>query len=175
MKVSHILITVIDIFLISSCLYHFRKQKLIWTATIKVWVPTRQKKDIPMIHYLNNLHLREGEAAGAHGHSTVTWGWLDTAVVICVRLVAGVPNDVNFIWKVKIINIRDSDCDSLHYIIVNIGTDETRTCHLKVQNAMNYSTIYIWLLSGLTMEETGNLWILDKHCCTHGTLFYTVI
>lgn len=47
---------------------------------------------------LDNLHLRQGEAAGAHGHSTVTWGWLDTAVVISVRLVAGVTNHINFIW-----------------------------------------------------------------------------
>jgi len=64
-----------------------------------LWATTSLKKDIYMMTHLDNLHLRQGEAAGAHGHSTVTWGWLDTAVVISVRLVAGVTNHINFICK----------------------------------------------------------------------------
>lgn len=74
-----------------------------------------------MMTHLDNLHLRQGEAASAHGHSTVTWGWLDTAVVICVRLVAGVPNHINFICKQKIINVTYVDYNWFqHYHIAPI-------------------------------------------------------
>ena len=47
--------------------------------------------------HLYDLHLGQGEAAGAHGHTAVTWGRLDAAVVIRVGLIAGVPDDINFI------------------------------------------------------------------------------